>query len=95
MTEDRESLRDRFAAFQYGSMERIATKWPPKIGLALFQAYGRISWRFAPKWNFRFVPNDFFLTVSPPHCEFLRGGNHDRDPQDHDVARGGVFRARA
>jgi phosphatidylinositol dimannoside acyltransferase len=38
--EERESLGERLAAFQYGAMERVATTWPPRIAKALFRLYG-------------------------------------------------------
>jgi phosphatidylinositol dimannoside acyltransferase len=45
---ERQSLRDRITVLQYRAMERIATRWPERLGRRLFDAYARALHAAAP-----------------------------------------------
>jgi phosphatidylinositol dimannoside acyltransferase len=46
--EERETLRQRVAGFQYELMERVASTWPERAGRAMFDLYARVGYRVAP-----------------------------------------------
>ena len=71
MTE-RESFGDRVAAFQYASMERIATAWPPRIARWLFGLYGVVGYRYLTSMRATVVANLGQVLGRPPESELVQ-----------------------
>jgi phosphatidylinositol dimannoside acyltransferase len=48
---ERETLRERIAAFHFFAMERVATRWPERPGRALFDLYARLMLMAQPQFR--------------------------------------------
>ena len=63
---ERETLRERFAVWQYATMERVATHWPERLGRATFDVYTRALHRGLPKLRATVAANLSRVIGRPP-----------------------------
>jgi phosphatidylinositol dimannoside acyltransferase len=77
MRGDGESFNDRLAAFQYGSMERIATTWPPAIAKRLFRLYGWAGFEYMGSMRRTVAANLAHVLGRPADSELVQAATRE------------------
>jgi lauroyl/myristoyl acyltransferase len=75
--EQRETVRDRIVAWQYATMERIATTWPERLGRASFDAYTRMLHVFSPSVRGTVARNLAHVLGDPPDSDVVGAAVRD------------------
>ena len=73
----RESLGDRIAAFQYESMERIATRWPPRLAKTLFRLYGWAGFEYMGSMRATVAANLAQVLGRPANSELVQAATRE------------------
>jgi KDO2-lipid IV(A) lauroyltransferase len=65
-------LRQRFGTLQYTVMERVAMRWPPAVGRAVFRSYGALTSRFTPSLRQVVADNLSHVLGQPSDSELVQ-----------------------
>src|SRR5919198_6080302 len=69
---ERQALRDRITVLQYRGMERIAIRWPERLGRRLFDVYARVFHAGAPSIRSTVARNLAQVLGRPPDSDAVK-----------------------
>jgi KDO2-lipid IV(A) lauroyltransferase len=69
---ERETLRDRVVVLQYAAMERVAMRWPERLGRAAFETYARALHAAWPSVRHTVAANQARVLGRPPDSDAVR-----------------------